>query len=208
MQRSTFSVHVAVWTVNETDIFLHCNQKTFSNRNLGHFLKASKLWALILYLTISNFSNGKITSIWIVTKILTPNSLFPYCLFMYYNKYIFQRKTDTWNWKYVLERFSTSRGLQYKTQKQRTIFFRSNWNHRTRHLFIWKDWTLTACTASSRSFSCSSWGDCCVVGYNIGTRENNMPIFTQSTRSSSYCIFCWINQQNPTLMQYYITSEF
>lgn len=35
----------------------------------------------------------------------------------------------------------------------------------TKHLFIWNDWTLTACTASSRSFSCSSWGDC-VAGCN------------------------------------------
>ena len=27
----------------------------------------------------------------------------------------------------------------------------------TRQRFIWKDWDLTTATASSRSFSCSSW---------------------------------------------------
>lgn len=48
-----------------------------------------------------------------------------------------------------------------------------NWRYLTRHLFIWNDWTLTACTASSRSFSCSSWGDCCVVGWKSGTMYSN-----------------------------------
>lgn len=33
----------------------------------------------------------------------------------------------------------------------------------TRHLFIWNDWFLTMLRASSRSFSCSSWGDSCGV---------------------------------------------
>lgn len=39
-----------------------------------------------------------------------------------------------------------------------------NESARTRQRFIWKDCTLTAWTASSSNFSCSSWGDCWVVG--------------------------------------------
>lgn len=52
-----------------------------------------------------------------------------------------------------------------------------NRRYLTRHLFIWNDWTLTACTASSRSFSCSSWGDCCVVGWKRGDNVQQLTLF-------------------------------
>lgn len=61
-------------------------------------------------------------------------------------------------------------------------------HHPTRHRFIWNDWTLTACTASSRSFSCSSWGDCCVVGCYTGTRENNNQVIWKLCTKMQRCI--------------------
>lgn len=62
--------------------------------------------------------------------------------------------------------FSRSTGAiqPYKTYR---LYFASHIDILTRHLFIWNDWTFTACMASSKSFSCSSWGDCCVVGWKI-----------------------------------------
>lgn len=56
----------------------------------------------------------------------------------------------------------------------------------SKHLFIWKDCTFTAWMASSRSFSCSSWGDCCVIGWKEKKNNNRTNKQNQTELSNFY----------------------